>query len=71
MTLEATLPAVRVCAWCPDKATKDAAARTAGQRVTHGICAVCLQKEFQSLALRQVERDLTPDSFAALAAVRS
>ena len=38
------LGAVRVCAWCSDKATAGAMAKARGLQVTHGICPTCAQR---------------------------
>lgn len=32
---------ITYCAWCPDKTARDAAAKAAGQTVSHGICEPC------------------------------
>lgn len=40
---------VFVCAWCPDKATRDAAAAAAGHDVTHGLCPLCYTKQMRQL----------------------
>lgn len=64
MNLDNTRAHRFVCAWCPDKAAKDAAAKAAGHTVTHGICDVCMAQEFGALRLRQVARDVDSASFS-------
>lgn len=41
---------VTVCAWCPDKAARDAAAAEAGHDVTHGICPDCAARLVREIA---------------------
>lgn len=57
-----------VCSWCGNfMRTVPCCARNAGQ-TTHGICAACYTAQLadlDQLAARQVERDVTAESFAA------
>lgn len=43
-TAEIETPMVVICAWCPDKAIRDAEAKAKGAKVSHTICAGCLKK---------------------------
>lgn len=38
-----------VCAWCPDKAARTAAAEAAGYDVTHGVCPACYRRQMREL----------------------
>jgi hypothetical protein len=44
-----TRPIVTVCAWCPDKAERDAEASSRGARVSHGICPACREKQLREI----------------------
>jgi hypothetical protein len=68
LRIDDTRAFVSVCAWCPDKAQRDAAARAAGQRVSHGICDICMARELAAFRLRQVARDMTPSCFSVRSA---
>ena len=54
------------CAWCPDKERRTAAAEAWGFTVSHGMCPACARRELALLRCRQVERDVTADSFSPL-----
>lgn len=47
-----------LCAWCGDLAAAEARARSAGLRLSHGICPQC--------AREKMGVEIAPDSFAAL-----
>lgn len=63
---------ISVCAWCPDKAAREAAARQRGHDVTHGICPACYAREMAALfpAPRRLV-ELTPERDPSRTPVRT
>lgn len=52
---------ITLCAWCPDKAARDAAAESAGHIVSHGICERC-----KAALLASIGTEIEPEPAATV-----